>query len=219
MEDSGWYKAIYAAADPLRWGYKYGCEFLRTCDMHSPPPPRGFCDMQEPQPQCSFDRSGVGTCVGSGVYMEGCPFVAPSYLCSNWNGAAVDAGKGQMFTSTSACFESSLLQNGAAVRALSKSPEHVVSPSQGLHSRKLGRKPASRTTRATSDKLSLFQRFTSANVHNHGLYGHKNRRLLSKRGSTSSLWIKLVTESRSAVRSHDETFLSLDADADGCLSH
>lgn len=33
--------------------------------------------------QCTHDRSGIGNCTNSGEYMDGCPFVDPSGLCSN----------------------------------------------------------------------------------------------------------------------------------------
>mmetsp|Transcript_95455 Transcript_95455/g.153957 ORF Transcript_95455/g.153957 Transcript_95455/m.153957 type:complete len:521 (+) Transcript_95455:1157-2719(+) len=118
FEDSGWYKANYSNADPLKWGYQYGCNFLETCDTHHPPAPQGFCE-QSKSLQCSFDRSGAGPCTATGTWMEGCPFVRPRFLCSNWNGDAALSDtkcgdvscKGQTFSSTSACFDSTLFDS------------------------------------------------------------------------------------------------------------
>ena len=111
MEDTGWYRADFSRADALTWGYQYGCDFLLSCSAQTPPPPRGFCELS-PNLQCAFDRPGIGHCDGEGFYIESCPFVRPAFLCSNWNGAAFDRGKGQAFSSTSACFESTLMVQG-----------------------------------------------------------------------------------------------------------
>jgi hypothetical protein len=117
LQDSGWYKVNYAAADILRWGYRQGCHFLNTCGSQSS---IGWCSIQS-NLQCSFDRSGIGECSKSGKYMDGCPVTRNHWRTCNsfweepqglYGGSC--GGKdctGGTFSSASACFESSLFSS------------------------------------------------------------------------------------------------------------
>jgi hypothetical protein len=117
LQDSGWYKVDYAAADILRWGYRQGCQFLNSCGSQSS---IGWCPIQ-PNHQCSFDRSGMGTCSKSDRYMDGCPVTRNYEGTCNWGWLEPEffyggscGGKdctGGTFSSASACFESSLFSS------------------------------------------------------------------------------------------------------------
>jgi hypothetical protein len=121
LEDSGWYKVDYAAADILRWGYRQGCKFLNSCGSQSS---IGWCSIQS-NLQCSFDRSGIGECSKS-YYMDGCPVARnEGRTCNSFWQQPTDlyggscGGKdctGGTFSSASACFESSLF-SAAVVRS------------------------------------------------------------------------------------------------------
>jgi hypothetical protein len=127
LQDSGWYKADYAAADILRWGYRQGCQFLNSCGSQSS---IGWCSIQS-NLQCSFDRSGIGNCSKSDYYMDGCPVTRNYWRTCNWvwlepqwlfggNCSGKDC-TGGTFSNASACFESSLFSS-AHVRSANSKP-------------------------------------------------------------------------------------------------
>lgn len=81
LEDSGWYRANYSHADPLRWGYMYGCGFMTSCDSKTPDPPEGFCKKQTGL-QCSFDRSALGKCHSEGEKIS-LPYTSSTFIGTN----------------------------------------------------------------------------------------------------------------------------------------
>lgn len=91
LEDSGWYRANYSHADPLRWGYMYGCSFLNSCDPKTPDPPEGFCKKQTGL-QCAFDRSAVGKCHSEGTYIAGWALLLLFFTCLTFSHAPLLQG-------------------------------------------------------------------------------------------------------------------------------
>eukprot|EP00802_Teleaulax_amphioxeia_P006768 Tamp_06773.p1 GENE.Tamp_06773~~Tamp_06773.p1 ORF type:complete len:391 (-),score=40.59 Tamp_06773:143-1315(-) len=140
LEDSGWYDIDYQVADAMGWGYLAGCPFLTSCSSKQGVMPKAFCqaNFQERTSnaykyfsarQCTFDRSGWGNCTNSAPYMDGCPYVEPIFMCSNWDEGAefsVISPKcpdgstkecmGQAFGASSACFDSSLFDQGFSLQ-------------------------------------------------------------------------------------------------------
>ena len=114
MEDSGWYKANYTAADTLRWGRNKGCDFTQTC---GPVSSSGWCSLGA-RLSCTFDRSAFGNCSIRGFpSLEGCAVVPASYHCNLFMGESATGiggscgGRdcyGSATTQASACFESTL---------------------------------------------------------------------------------------------------------------
>lgn len=72
MEDTGWYRANYSMAQPLRWGHKLGCDFaMKSCKewmdkRHSQGEPVApFCAKVKRDPletECTYDRNSVALC-------------------------------------------------------------------------------------------------------------------------------------------------------------
>ena len=125
LEDSGWYRANFGVTDALAWGLHAGCSFL-SCAPRAGVESGEFCQAQSSDARrCTFDRAGFGKCTGGAPYMDGCPFVEPIFMCSNWDGKAGDWFRkcpntsenyctGSRFGPGTACFESDLFDITAA---------------------------------------------------------------------------------------------------------
>eukprot|EP00802_Teleaulax_amphioxeia_P007078 Tamp_07084.p1 GENE.Tamp_07084~~Tamp_07084.p1 ORF type:complete len:618 (+),score=81.29 Tamp_07084:601-2454(+) len=116
LEDSGWYLPDYSQADALTWGWRKGCSFATACSTFSS---TGWCNALG-QYACTFDRSGLGNCTNLGSNMEGCPFRSPfqNTRCDEFFGVYTPtqcgstACTGEVRGASSACFESTLFQEG-----------------------------------------------------------------------------------------------------------
>jgi leishmanolysin len=133
LEDSGWYRANYSAADPLIYGRNTGCNILNNrCSAWNLNNFEGyFCNDGNPQnAYCSFDLKAKGYCGlakyqspglpayyqyfsdptvgGNDPYMDYCPVIL-RYSNGRCDGAGSASAKiGEVYGQSSACFDSAL---------------------------------------------------------------------------------------------------------------
>lgn len=90
FEDTGWYKANYANAEPMVWGHKAGCDFInKKCVNPStqtalPDPPNTFCDTNGEE-GCTYDLKAEGKCQVS-TYNGALPPAFQYFAASNRGG-------------------------------------------------------------------------------------------------------------------------------------
>ena len=64
LEDSGWYRVNYQAADQLVWGYRAGCSFLTSCTNKPDLTPKAFCESNFLSESSNAYRYATYVCVG-----------------------------------------------------------------------------------------------------------------------------------------------------------
>lgn len=101
FHDSGWYSVDFSRAEPMDWGFQWGCHFATDAckekgqDMAS----SVFCDanglawpnVETPGRtgrQCTYDRAAVGGCSNGD-----CPIVVPVFPCGDTAGSDDDASE------------------------------------------------------------------------------------------------------------------------------
>ncbi|RNE99055.1 surface protease GP63, partial [Trypanosoma conorhini] len=83
--DLGFYKANWAAAEPMAWGKSSGCELLRKkcAQLSLSNYPKMFCNESDFHLRCTSDRYFSGRCTGSimepspGATPDSCPVIEP----------------------------------------------------------------------------------------------------------------------------------------------
>jgi hypothetical protein len=116
FEDSGWYKPIMEAADPLGFGRKLGCSFSnKGCPGW--PQKDGYGCSNELSKSCTGDYLAYGLCNPAGTFLLPCGYYQPQTLCIFEYKSENDPTKktindllsaGEEFGNRSRCFVSSL---------------------------------------------------------------------------------------------------------------
>ncbi|RNF04732.1 surface protease GP63, partial [Trypanosoma conorhini] len=83
--DLGYYKADWAAAEPMAWGKNSGCELLekKCAQLSLDKYPKMFCSGSDFHLRCTSDRYFSGRCTGSimepspGAAPDSCPVIEP----------------------------------------------------------------------------------------------------------------------------------------------
>jgi len=142
LEDMGWYKANFSAAEYWGWGKDQGCSFVSgRCEAVWPNNADYWCTSSTTSPRCSADRRGKGVCTvskytsalpayyqhfsdptrggGSGSEaLDYCPStqIYSNRYCEDTN--QLESGKADVYATGSRCFpvadSTGGLSNGAA---------------------------------------------------------------------------------------------------------
>ncbi|RNF08354.1 surface protease GP63, partial [Trypanosoma conorhini] len=91
--DLGYYKANWAAAEPMAWGKKSGCELLekKCAQLNLSDYPKMFCKEHDEYLRCASDRYFSGRCTRSiveaspGKTADSCPIIAPAINMNDLN--------------------------------------------------------------------------------------------------------------------------------------
>lgn len=118
LEDTGWYKVDYSAANKWIFGYKKGCEMAelecsKTVDGEEVAN-GDYCIENQKKKGCNVDYSAIGVCMKQ--LGNDCPTIVPysNGLCKNISNSNPenDLAYGKIFSSTSYCHYNHLLLNG-----------------------------------------------------------------------------------------------------------